>query len=410
LNNQNLLDKILDISEKHCGSAFVARMLEIKKEREKYLNNIWKNKDYESLIPKGNVKNSTRKIDFDTAVYFAEKKLAPMKFKAFIQDVITVAFDNGEMEYARDQISYLLHSYFENLSKSERASIYQILGEIYVYQNDFERSNQYFDQSLDIYHSLMDYAGLAKIKNSLGILMIEKGLYKEGKSLFLEAREIALENNVKDIVIKCDINLGNYYYMVGDTIQALEKYFIVKEYAEENNNAVLLGKVLINIASTYKQKYNYQKALDFLAKAADITEKTDNKFLKALFYLVKGEILIYNGQLQSSMALLICAFTLFSEIGDKLSIADTYRAFGILFREKNNEKVALSYLENSIKINKVGNNYLNLGESYVAMAELFVKRGDNQKAKDNYEEAKKYFSLFSESAKIQELDKIINNL
>ncbi len=410
MNNQNLLKNILAASEQYCGASFVAKILELKQERERYLNNIWKKEDYQSLVPERDIKNATRKIDFDTITYFAAKKLPDTKYTEFILDLITIAFDHGELIYSRELIDILFKAYEQYLSETNKASLYRTLGEIYFYQNDFEQSQHYFDKSLAQYESLADFAGIAKIKNSIGILTVEQGFYNKGKKLFEEAREIAKKHLLNDLIINCDINLGNYYFVIGDTQKALKKYFVVKEYAETHNLKTLTGKVNINIASTYKLKKEYQKALNFLIKAARIIEESENKFLKALYYLVKGEVLIYNEQQQSSMALLTSAFTLFSEIGDKLSIADTYRALGILFRMKGNEKVAVSYLENSIKINKINNNQLNLGETYIALGNLYFDKQKKTQAREYFSRAKDCFSLCDSTLRVIEVDKLIDKL
>ncbi len=410
MNNQNLFKNILTVSENFCGNSFVAKILDLKQERERYLNNIWKQEDYQSLVPERDVKNATRKIDFDTVTYFAAKKLTDPKFTEFLTDIITMSFDHGELTYSRELITILFKAYEQYLSEENKAALYRILGEIYFYQNDFEQSQHYFDKSLAQYESLSDFAGIAKIKNSIGVLSVEQGFYKAGKNLFEEAREIAKEHMLNSLIINCDINLGNYYFVIGDTQKALKKYFVVKEYAETHNLKNLMGKVNINIASTYKLKKEYQKALNFLINVSRIIEDSENKFLKALYYLVKGEVLIYNEQQQSSMALLTSAFTLFSEIGDKLSIADTYRALGILFRTKGNEKVAVSYLENSVKINKINNNQLNLGETYIALGNLYLDKENIEQARDYFSKAKECFTLCDSSLRVKEVDKIINNL
>lgn len=408
MNNQNLLDNILELSEQYCGTTFKSHIIDLKHERERYLNNIWNSKDYKSLIPEVNIKNSTRRIDFDTIIYFAEKKLQAAQYVKFIDTTIKMALEAGEMEYSKELIHLLLKNYVEQLSKEDQAKIYHYLGEIALYQNDFDQAHSFFDNSLGLYTELKDPAGLADVHNSLGIVLVEKGEYTEGHKLFETARKIALSNNIQDIAVKCDINLGNYYYIIGDIDKALDKYFSVKEHAIKESNASLLGKVFINISSSYKQKKDYQKALVFLAKAEEVIENIDNKFLKALYYLVKGEILIHNEEYHGSMAMLTSSFTIFSEIGDKLSIADTYRALGILFSKKGNEKVAISYLENSAKINQQGNNHLNLGETYIAMAEHYYLLKQTEQAKVFYQKAIECFSLFNESHKVTSIKQIID--
>jgi len=298
----------------------------------------------------------------------------------------------------------------EYLTKEELSALYYKLGEIYFYQNEFDLSKNHFKNSLSLCEASEDLHGVAKAKNSLGVLMIEQGLYKEGKALFDAARNIASEQGFANLVIKCDISLGNYFYMQGDTKSALEKYFTVKEYAETKKIPDLLAKALLNIASSYRYNSDFENSMNFVDKASKILEKSSNKFSKALFYLVKGETLIFQNELQTGLAILTCAFTLFSEIGDRLSIADTYRAMGILYSKKGDENIALSYLETSVKLNRSVNNYLNLGETYLALAEHFKQKSDYTKALIYYKNAKECFIIIPGSKKVEQIDTLITTI
>ncbi|MBN2281413.1 MAG: hypothetical protein JXQ65_12605 [Candidatus Marinimicrobia bacterium] len=410
MNNQKLLNHLLELAGNYSNRSVVDKVNQLKTKREQYLNNIWNKEIYKNLVTVHQINKATRRIDFDTLLYFVQKEVDRIKFKQFLLAVVDLAFDSGELEYSKEVINSLIKTEFDNLTGQELASLYFKLGEIYFYQNDLETSNNHFENSMSQCMDNEDLEGVARVKNSLGVLMIEKGLYKEGKALFDSARKLASENGFSDLIIKCDISLGNYYTMQSDIPAALDKYFTVKEYAEINQNESLLIKALLNIASTYRHNREYEKSMNFIAKAEKLLDNADKKFLKALFYLVKGETLIYRDELQSSYAVLTCAFTLFSEIGDKLSIADIYRAMGILAGKKGEDDVALSFLETSIKLNLAGHNYLNLGETHLALAEFYQQRNNLIKAKEFLQSAKKCYAIIPGSQKVLQIDRIIASL
>ena len=177
---------------------------------------------------------------------------------------------------------------------------------------------------------------------------------------------------------------------------------------ENNLDTITLN--YINTANIYKLKNNFSKSLIFINKAFDSIKITNNKYYKSLAYLLKAELLCLDGDLQGSLALATSAFSFFSEIGDKLSIADTYRILGKINHKRKKHDVALSYFENSLKINYQFNNLLNLGEAHFDLGCFFLETNKKIEAKKSFNLALNYFNKFDNKFRTVRIKKLLTKL
>ncbi|MGC9365020.1 MAG: hypothetical protein ACP5FZ_10680, partial [Fidelibacterota bacterium] len=65
MNKQFLFD-VLKLAEEHCGSDFTRKLLEIRTERERILNNVWKKEPLPEDLSTYQKELILRDIDFDT--------------------------------------------------------------------------------------------------------------------------------------------------------------------------------------------------------------------------------------------------------------------------------------------------------------------------------------------------------
>jgi len=240
--------------------------------------------------------------------------------------------------------------------------------------------------------------------------MVEQGLYQEGKTFFEEANKIAKINNLNNIIAQSEMNLGNIYLILGMHENALEKYLKSLSITVNEDNLETLPQIYHNIANIYKHKEDFPKSIKYINKALDIINTTHNIFHKALFYLLKAELLCLTNDLSKSIALTTSAFSIFTEVGDKGSIADSYRILGKINHKKKKYDIALSYFENSLKINHQLNNLLNLGEVYLDLGFLYLDSKNKKAGKTSLVMALKYFRKFNQCHNIQKIEKILNKI
>ena len=116
------------------------------------------------------------------------------------------------------------------------------------------------------------------------------------------------------------------------------------------------------------------------------------------------------GELSESNALVMTTFQIFSELQAKSEIAEVYKILGLINRKGKNFNVAMSYYENSKRINKEDNNHLNLGETYLEIGKFYEDTGNRDLSVENYQSALKEFQFIEANARVTQTEQALSNL
>jgi len=406
--NKQFLFEILELAEEHCGSDFTRKLLQIRTERERILNNVWKKEPLPEDLSTYQKEIILRDIDFDTIIHHVAKCTGKDENNMFLFDVSQVAIKHGEFGRGKELLLVLLKTVGQK-SLNLLADILRKLGNIEFYTNNFKAAYKYFDKSLKLFTKIGDKAGIISIKNVIGALLVEEGKYYEGEIRFIQVIKMAQELKLGEMVAKANMNLGIIYNMRGLSEGAITCYQKAVD-SNQGQNLDLLSGIYTNFAITYKFTQSYDTSTEYLNKAFALIKETGNRYQKGLLYLIKAEIEYVSGNLSSATALVTSAFTIFTETGDRLSTAEAYKILGMINREDKKYDIALSYFENSRHIYEKATNPVNLAETLVEMAHLYLAINDKVMAKKVLGPAVKSYEKIGATAKVEKLRTVFGNV
>ncbi|MCK4447511.1 MAG: tetratricopeptide repeat protein, partial [Candidatus Marinimicrobia bacterium] len=409
---QKFLEEVLSLAEKHCGKTFTKELQSLRIERERLLNNIWREDIFPEKLELYQKDRIYRDIDFDTTIHYAVKYLTTQEYLELLFEIAEISIKYGEFQKGEHLLQLIITKHRLHTDKKLLAKVQHDIGKIYFYKSDFKTATKYFNKSLVFFTLLSDNKGIAIIKNDLGALMVEKGHLPEGEELLKEAREMAEDEKFSEYIAKTNMNLGNISHMRGDSDDAINYYQIaldvIDKDAEYNYDTVAL--LYLDVALASNSLKQFPKALEYLHKSLDLSKKTNNKYTRGLSYLAEAKVYCYKGEYSTSTALATTAFSIFSEIGDRLSMAEAYKIFGTINRKSKRFDIALSYFENSKRINEELNNKLNLAETLVEIAYLYKDTGETSNAIKNFKLASKHFEKIGAVSRIESINKAIKEL
>jgi tetratricopeptide (TPR) repeat protein len=409
-NLQKFLEEVSTLADVYSGKDFTKEIISLRVERERILNNIWREDTFREYLDQHQKEKIFRDIDFDTIIHYAVKYLEPKQYIEFLFEVSKVAIKHGEFQKAEHLLLLIVTKYRLYANESLLAKAFQQLGNLNFYRNKFQNAEEHFNKSLEIFDSLKDHKGIATIKNDLGALMVVQGRMADGESLFTEARNMAKKEGYSEYIAKTSMNLGNLFHMRGYPDDAIKYYDDALNAVDKKDEKETLANIYLNTAIAYKYKADYAKAKKSLEKAVELCEQTGNKYQKGLAYLTEAEVMCLENKLSSSTTLTINAFSIFSELGDRLSMAEAYKILGMINRRSKNFDISYSYLDNSRRINEEYNHSLNLGEIYVEMALLYQDRGDSSKAAEHLNKAIVSYEAINAQPRIEAVKKILLEL
>ena len=397
---QAFLEKVSSLANKQCGRKFANKMRTLRVERERLLKNNWRKLPPEALIS-AEKQEIFRVIDFDTIVLNASKYLKEKDYVAFLYDVSEISISFSEMEKAQR----LLHMIVTKLKKYANnlllAKAHQRLGDISFYRNNWVTTLRQYKKSLDLFTKSKSKQGIAHVKSSMGSALVEQGEIMKGEKELREAKEIAKRAKLKSLLIKINVNLGNVYSMRGIWDEAMVCYKDSLSLIGRNRDDAERARLYRNIAIIYKAKGEYDVALKHFQNSINFSVKANDQYHKGLSYLEEADLYCKQGDLAAGTALATTAFRIFSGLGDRLSVAEVYKVFGIINRQNKRYDTALSYLENSKRINEDYDNPLNLGETMIEIAKLYgMKGGETDKARESAKAAISCFKRINADVKV----------
>jgi len=380
------IQEIKQILIKHGIREIAEKADTIRIEREKIIGKIWDNalleRDFE-------VKNVVRQIDFDIIITLLLKHTKPPKIIDILEEIAILSLRFSEYEKAVLILKKLITEFRTDIKEERLPDHYYRYAQALSHTEALSLSRKALFKCLTLYAKFNNPVGIARAKNGLAIVSVEEGKLKEGENLILEAMEI-LKNlqtpPTESKVLRANIlmNQGNLYHMRGEFKKAISQYKEAHKYVKDLETTELTtGLLFYNMAIAYKTLEQPEKAEELLQKALEVAEEIKNRNLKALALSLKAEILAYGGKFSEAHATAITAFTIFNQINNKANIADVYRILGMIKREEGDYDMSLSFLNTSSRINEECKKFFNLAETYIELAKLYKRMGE-QKQFDHY--------------------------
>ncbi|MBT4851004.1 MAG: tetratricopeptide repeat protein [Candidatus Marinimicrobia bacterium] len=407
--NQAFLVKVFDTASASCGSSFGDSYSKIKDEREKFLKDVW-------LDPQDEVSTEESKavlfrdIDFENIITHAANYLNGSDYTIFLFEIVNISIQFGKIKKAEGVLKSLFSLYRSFINKKTNADSHAVYGDIFLSKNEYESADTEYKKSLAIYKELGSAQGMASVINSMGILKMESGAqYIDAITDFREAKTIARRNNIKSEFQNAILNLSNVSIMMGNYEEARENFESLLPDLREDDDLDMLARVHHNLSIVNKFSGEYDEASANLKLSIDISRELNDIPLLALSYLEKAEISYRMKDYHSSADLATTAFHLFHDIGDKVSCGDIYKILGMINSDMDQDNLAESFFNTSLKINKQYHFPLSLGETLFEMGEHDYKRGNIDRAKENYQNAKTAFVEINANKKLSVVEKRLSD-
>ncbi|WP_452226311.1 tetratricopeptide repeat-containing sensor histidine kinase [Lacinutrix cladophorae] len=234
---------------------------------------------------------------------------------------------------------------------------------IFAKKEDYINAIENYTKSKELYISLADTLGIAKINNSIGLIEIARGNYDKGLQFSLSSIDILEKRDLKNELCDAYRNLATAYYKMKVYDQAIifyKKTLDLQESLGYQEEIIVTSK---NLGDLFYHKQDYQKAIYHYNNVLTSIDEDDSE--------LRGDVLTNIGR--SYLAL------------NNLDQAKEYVTQGLrLNRRINNDKGVL------IGLNTAGELYLREKKPIVAERLLYEATTIARKLKDDNELIKNY--------------------
>ena len=287
---------------------------------------------------------------------------------------------------------FLSHSNL--LTDSTLASTWGELGDIYIYQANYEEAKQAFEKSQEIYKRIPSEEPywLARTLEGLGNVYSELGYNEKAKQPLEESLTIYKKNGFEGhpSYARASAWLGCVYRELGDHVKAKqlieESLEIYRKNAYESHP--WYARALGDLGSVYRELGNYDKAKQCLEKCLEIYDKNSYKnhpwYARASAWL--GCVYRDMGNYDKAKQLLENSLEIYKKVSleDRPWTARTLAWLGCVYRGLGDYDKAKQSLEKSIEIYQK-----NLYENHPWLARALGWLGGVYREQGDYEKAKK---------------------
>jgi tetratricopeptide (TPR) repeat protein len=376
----------------YCGDAFIKKFNQIVKDKERNIKSDLKEVKAKVKIAKETQRSVIDEIRFDTLLSLASESLGNYEFIQLCFEIGDVCITYGEIEKAEDCYLLVIKRSGKGKEFDEvRARAYLKLGEVKTKRNELADAINSFKQGRKIFQKLRDQVGIAVAENGLGIAFYESGRYDYGTTYFNQALRKAEKIGNDELIARLNINLGIIESMRGNWDKALAHFQQALPRLEKQGNILRLAQTHHNIGMTYMHRKEFGPAISEFDKSIDLAQKIDDQYTLGLAYLGKADVYSKTRDLPLATAYAMQSLDIFYKIGDRQSIADACRVLGSIQRERGNWQIAESYFRTAIELNLEFKNWLNLGETYYELSQLYRKRQMLDEAKKSLSCSLRYF-------------------
>ena len=285
--------------------------------------------------------------------------------------------------------------------KNSFAKSYNIIGDIYRVQGNYEKAMDYNQKSLEIREEIGDKNGIANSYNNIGLIYNDQGNNEKALEYHEKSLKISEEIGDKKGMGKSYNNIGIIYNDQGNYEKALEYYGKSLKIYEEIGNKNGIGISYNNIGLIYLDQVNYEKALEYYGKSLKVKEEIGDKKGMGLSYNNIGLIYLDQGNYEKALEYYEKSLKISEEIGHKKSVGSSYNNIGIIYKDQGNYEKALEYSEKSLKISEEIGHKKSVGSSYGNIGLIYKEQGNYEKALEYLLKAK---LIYQEINTIKDLD------
>ena len=310
----------------------------------------------------------------------------------------------GKIQVSRDYAKQCLEITEKNHYENDQAEALYYFGRSYYQQSIYDRAAAYLSRAEEFYKRLGDQAGVAKTRNTLGMIYLRLGNYPKAMEDLLQALKIyetpGLEGEqTREGLAYTNNNIGFLYYSMGHYNQALEYYLKARAIHESLDNKWGISIVLNNIAEIYREKKEYDKALSYYSQSLQLKEELGYRHGMATTLHNIGKVYEEMQNYPEALDYFKRALTIREEIDDKIGINATLLHVGRINRKTGQTGAALEQVNRAMDIALAANAKTGIRDAYRELSEIIAAAGDYAKALYYYEKYKETDdSIFNETS------------
>ncbi|HEX6693402.1 MAG TPA: tetratricopeptide repeat protein, partial [Longimicrobiales bacterium] len=316
----------------------------------------------------------------------------------------------GELGRARSSFEEALEMARALGDPASEADLLRNLGTVHRQAGDLPEAQQCYEESLEIAEAAGLMSAVTSALNCLGILTQLRGEVEMATDYYRRARALA-ESTGDDLrVAMVDQNLATLAQIRGRFDEAVHSYKSAHVRFRALGNHQLTASILTNLGFLHAELQQWVEAENCLDDAFVLAHELRDPSLLGAIELNRANLNIKQNAFDRARDCLDQAFEIKARAGDRGGIADTYVAYGSLFRAMQRPNLAVAHLEKAVDIARGCEERLPEAEAFKTLALVHLGEGRNAEALSCLNTAHKLFLSLQAATTLSELDHRLDGL
>jgi putative nucleotidyltransferase with HDIG domain len=300
-------------------------------------------------------------------------------------DTLTALYDAGRAAEEGGRWDEALDAYTRLLEKGEEAAeltaeVLRRSGNVHYYRGDLGLAAHMYQASCAAAQARGATKDLASALNGAAVAHHALGQLDQAEACYLRALEAAEQVGYSRLAVMIQQNLATIASVQGDTLGALQRYGSVLKSYESSDDVQGLAGVLNNIGMAHTDLRDWSEAETAFERALTYAEQRNDAEVVGTIQLNRANMYVQQERFEDARHCCDQAFELFGRLGSKLGLGEAYRVYGTIFRASGKLQLADAHLGAVVEIAEAAEYLLLHAQSLMEHALVFLDLGRNADA------------------------------
>ena len=290
------------------------------------------------------------------------------------------------------------------------AELLRWIGRVHRLRGDLEAAEQAYRESLQVAKATGDAEQIASGLNVLAMVRQAYGHVDEAEALYKQGRELAEQHGHERLTAMIEQNFATLANIRGETDVSLASYKAALERYQRIGDDWACACARNNIGMAHTARGEWAEAAEQFELALESAARTEDAEIRGTVQLNMAELYLKSGDLIAAREHCAIAFSVFSRLQSKTSLAETYKLFAAIFRAAGKPQLAETHLSVIVELARSCEDRLLEAEIEHERALLHVAEGRAREALISLNAAHEIFLAFKATRQVLDIDKRLDRI
>ena len=290
------------------------------------------------------------------------------------------------------------------------AELFRSIARIFHKRGDYLDALNVAECSLEQAERSGDRDSLIAALNAVAISAQYRGDLDRAESTYLRAAELAQDGSRDALAAIVNQNLATLASIRGDAATALARYRLALQEFRRSGDRASQPYALANMALAHADLGEWPTAQALLREASQLSLDNDDLAQQAMVRLNQTDICLRLHQYEEAREHCDKAFELYTRLESKSGLAETYKCYGLLYKESGKPALAEAHLLMVVQLAQECEDPLLEAEGEYERALVYLNEGRNRDVLQALNRAQCLFNELRASRQVADIEQRLDRL